>query len=557
MMRRSVVRSVLGSALFLSPLAPSLVANAQNPTVAVTGLDGQARFTAEQLDNLTGPIALYPDALLAQVLVAATFPDQIQDAATFVRANGTDGIDNQAWDISVKAVAHYPSALNTMADKIDWTTALGKAYASQSSEVMTSVQRLRSMAAAQGNLKTTEQQQVVQENGVYEIAPTQTRIIYVPVYDPYIIYSQPIFSVGFRSSYWSFGVGFPIGAWLSYDCDWGLRRVYYNGWAPVYYGYAGGWRERARPYVRVTDIYISPRYRDVYVNHAIINRYVDYRNVDRYGSVHRGQQFASRPDNRHFDNDDRRGPQGNPPRGGDNRTGQARGDGAANDHAQSGNNNGNNGSRGGYPNNSGNNNGGRNGGVNNGGNNNGNDNGGRNGGANNNGNDNGGRNGGANNGGNNRVPPQNRRNEPGRAQNGPDITAPTRTPPTTQQGTTPPASNGQIVVPARTGDQGHVMSDPRYRNAEPRRAQPAQQPPPQQQAQPPVQQQQQVVAPPREARHEQQQQVRVQPTQVQQQAPPKQQPAPPAKARSDDKDKGRGGDDKGRGGDDRRGRSRG
>lgn len=309
MMRRRVVHT-----LFVLPaLAGSVLAMAPRPvgaqtgSVAVTSLDGQQRYTADQLDNLTGPVALYPDALLAQVLVAATFPDQIEDAAQFVRANGTDNIDAQSWDVSVKAVAHYPSALNAMADKLDWTAALGKAYATQSSEVMQSVQRLRGMAAANGNLNTTTQQQVITHGTTYEIVPAEPRVIYVPVYDPYIIYSRPIFNLGFVSRYWSFGVGFPIGSWLSYDCDWGLQRVYYNGWSPAYYSYGGDWRARSRPYVRLTDIYVSPRYRTVYVNHAIVNRYVDYRNVERYSSVHRDTRFDGRHDNRDNGRDNRDG----------------------------------------------------------------------------------------------------------------------------------------------------------------------------------------------------------------------------------------------------------
>jgi Protein of unknown function (DUF3300) len=151
------------------------------------------RYSVEQIDNLVGPIALYPDALLAQVLVAATFPDQIEDAARFVRVNGTGGIDEQAWDVSVKAVAHYPSALNMMADKSDWTTALGRAYAAQSSDVMAAVQRLRAMADAQGNLRSTQEQSVTRDDDDYVIAPAQSRVIYVPVYDTYEVYRRPIF----------------------------------------------------------------------------------------------------------------------------------------------------------------------------------------------------------------------------------------------------------------------------------------------------------------------------------------------------------------------------
>ncbi len=101
-------------------------------------------FTSDQLENLLAPIALYPDPLLAQVLLAATFPDQIDEAARAVRAYGPRyDIDDTDWDTSVKAVAHYPTVLSMMADKIDWTTSLGQAYVEQSTDVMEAVQRLR------------------------------------------------------------------------------------------------------------------------------------------------------------------------------------------------------------------------------------------------------------------------------------------------------------------------------------------------------------------------------------------------------------------------------
>ncbi|MBC7843624.1 MAG: DUF3300 domain-containing protein [Gemmatimonadaceae bacterium] len=281
--------------------AAALVAGVQPTTAAAQESrpsssypDDLERYSDEQLDNLVGPIALYPDALLAQVLVAATFPDQIDEAARFVRANGTSDIDDQSWDVSVKSVAHYPSALNMMADKSDWTTTLGRAYASQSSDVMAAVQRMRAMADAQGNLQSTPQQNIVRDDDDYVIAPMNPRVIYVPVYDPYVVYTRPIYSFGYQSSFWSFGVGFPIGGWLSYDCNWRSRSVYYNGWNRSYYGYAGGWRGRSAPYIHISNVYVNSRYRNVYINRDVIRRRVDYRNVDRYQGVHRDTRFGGR-----------------------------------------------------------------------------------------------------------------------------------------------------------------------------------------------------------------------------------------------------------------------
>jgi hypothetical protein len=290
------------SALALASLAVA------NPITAQTGVppaeyaNEPVRYSANQLDNLVGPIALYPDALLAQVLVAATFPDQVEAAARYVRANGTEGIDDQPWDVSVKAVAHYASAINMMEEKSDWTTTLGSAYANQSSDVMAAVQRMRALAAQHGNLVSTPQQQVVNEGTNYVIVPAQPRVIYVPVYDPIVVYSRPVFGVGF-GGYWSFGVGFPIGSWLTYDCDWGLRRVYYNGWSPAFYEYGGGWRARSRPFIQITNIYVNPRYRNVYFNRDVYRRPINYRNVDRYAGVHRDVYFGRDGDRGRGDRD--------------------------------------------------------------------------------------------------------------------------------------------------------------------------------------------------------------------------------------------------------------
>jgi len=318
---------------YIGPLVlPLTVALMATSVVASTGTGQVAarapafenellRYSARQLDNLLGPIALYPDALLAQVLVAATFPDQVEEAARYMRANGTSGIDDQSWDVSVKAVAHYASALNMMADKSDWTTTLGTAYANQSSEVMASIQRLRSMAAQQGNLESTSQQQVITTGNSYVITPTQSRVIYVPVYDPVVIYTRPVFRTNFMSRFWSFGVGFPIGGWLSYDCDWGLQRVYYNGWNSAYYEYGGGWRARSRPFVQITNVYVNPRYRTVYVNRDVGRRPINYRNVDRYVGVHRDTYFDGRRDG---SRDGYRDARGGDLRNGDSRNGDSR-----------------------------------------------------------------------------------------------------------------------------------------------------------------------------------------------------------------------------------------
>ncbi len=245
-------------------------------------------FSAQELDNLVAPIALYPDPILAQVFVAATFADQIDIAARHVRMFGDNSVDYQPWDVSVRAVAHYPPVLNMLAERSDWTAALGQAYAYQSDDLMDAVQRLRRMAQYEGNLISTSHQTIIYDRDYIRIVPAQPRVIYVPVYDPYAIYyRRAVFSASFHTPYWSFGVAFPIGSWLNYDCDWMGRRVYYDGWR----GGGNGWRSRSRPFIQIVNVYVHPRYEVVNINRTIINRNVNYINLNTYNTVHRNVKF--------------------------------------------------------------------------------------------------------------------------------------------------------------------------------------------------------------------------------------------------------------------------
>jgi hypothetical protein len=240
-----------------------------------------ALFTHEQLDDLVAPVALYPDAILAQLLVASTFYQQVAAASRHVAAYGARGIDEQSWDISVKAIAHYPPLLNMLARQEDWTAALGRAYVLQSGDVMDAVQRLRAMAYEQGNLVSTAEQEVIVERERILIVPAQPQVIYVPTYNPRVVYYVPVSSGGLYHSDWSFGIGYPIGAWLSYDCDWWSRRVVYSGWGHH------GWRSRSMPYIYITNVYVNPNYHDVNVNYGVLRRPVNYVSIGRYSSSRR------------------------------------------------------------------------------------------------------------------------------------------------------------------------------------------------------------------------------------------------------------------------------
>jgi hypothetical protein len=159
------------------------------------GQPPERRFGQEELDQMLAPIALYPDSLLAQILMAATYPLEVVQAERWVRANRNltgdqlnDALDRQDWDPSVKALVPFPQILSMMSERLEWTQKLGDAFLDQQEEVMDTVQRLRARAQAAGNLGDTEQQRVIVQERVIEIVPVQPEVIYVPVYDPMVVY---------------------------------------------------------------------------------------------------------------------------------------------------------------------------------------------------------------------------------------------------------------------------------------------------------------------------------------------------------------------------------
>ncbi|MDR3472931.1 MAG: DUF3300 domain-containing protein, partial [Devosia sp.] len=166
------------------------------PAPVVAGAEATA-FTPEQLDALLAPIALYPDALLAQTLMAATYPLQVVEAERWLQDPANRSLSGDAlaqalaaqnWDPSVKSLIPFPQVLAMLNSKLDWTQQLGYAFATQQADVMTSVQRLRQQAQAAGYLQSTDQQQVVVDNSVISIEPANPQVVYVPVYSPTVVY---------------------------------------------------------------------------------------------------------------------------------------------------------------------------------------------------------------------------------------------------------------------------------------------------------------------------------------------------------------------------------
>jgi hypothetical protein len=214
------------------------------------------RFSQEDLDQILAPVALYPDSLLAQVLMASTYPLEVVMADRWVKQNKNltgdklrEAAEKQPWDPSVKALVPFPDLLSTMAEKLDWTQKLGDAFLAQQADVMETVQSLRKKAYEAGNLKSTNEQHLIVEKEIIRVEPADPRVVYVPVYDPwwvygpwwwpyyppYVFYPYPYPAAVYYPGYIGFSVGFVVGAyWGNWGyCNWPYRTVYVN---PYYYG---------------------------------------------------------------------------------------------------------------------------------------------------------------------------------------------------------------------------------------------------------------------------------------------------------------------------------
>jgi hypothetical protein len=196
-----------------------------------------AQQTPEQLQQLVAPIALYPDALVAQILAAATYPDQVVEADRWLQQHldlkgeklGKE-VDKQHWDPSVKALVEFPSVLANMDKNLAWTSSLGDAYVNQQQDVMNAIQTMRDRAEKAGNLKSTSQETVSNQGNTIVIEPADPEVVYVPEYDPWLVYGAPI---GIWPGWYSypglylgvpgiaFGFGFGIGFFGGFGWGWG------------------------------------------------------------------------------------------------------------------------------------------------------------------------------------------------------------------------------------------------------------------------------------------------------------------------------------------------
>ena len=213
---KKILTSLLSLVLVLAttPL-PDVLLQAQDQQTAPassSGYTGQgAPLTEQELESLVAPIALYPDALVAQILSASTFPDQVAAAEYWMGQNKNltgsalmQAANGQSWDPSVKALTQFPDVLNNMAQNISWTSQLGEAYHNQSQQVMAAIQTLRKQAQTAGNLKSTPQQTVTtQSQGgtqVVVIQPANPQVVYVPQYNPTVVYGTPYTTPGYSTA---------------------------------------------------------------------------------------------------------------------------------------------------------------------------------------------------------------------------------------------------------------------------------------------------------------------------------------------------------------------
>jgi hypothetical protein len=214
-------------------------------------------LSAEDLEQLLAPIALYPDSLLAQILAASTYPAQVAVADQWVqqmRAQGYSSPDQIAaganaqssWDPSIKALTAFPDVLDMMNHDLEWTSNLGNAYYNQPQDVMQTVQVLRDRAEQAGNLQSTPQEEVNNDQGYVELEPTNPEVVYVPTYDPWDVYGEPIAPYpgfaffGALGDFYGgapieYGLGFTLGAfdrmpfgWSAWGCDWRGHGLMFN-----------------------------------------------------------------------------------------------------------------------------------------------------------------------------------------------------------------------------------------------------------------------------------------------------------------------------------------
>lgn len=226
------------------------IASAQVPVVNAA----YVALAPQDLQGAVAPVALYPDALLAQTLVASTHPQDVESAAQWLRAGGNPAqADFNPWDDSVKGLVHDPAGLYLLADNYSWMNDLGNAFLNRRADTMAAVQLVRSRAYANGELTSNAYQTVIIDDQMIQIIPANPQVIYQPVYEPQAILGDSV--VVQPASVIRFGVGIEVGAWLRNDCDWHDHDVYVGDWG----SHRPWWEHHEFDHGRQVNVYVNNR----------------------------------------------------------------------------------------------------------------------------------------------------------------------------------------------------------------------------------------------------------------------------------------------------------
>jgi hypothetical protein len=303
---RNLIRHLIAitCATLLVPTGGAIFAR-NIPVQTAPAAQETAKIPPEQLDSLVAPIALYPDPLLSQALVASTYPLELMQLQQWLERNKnlkdkelTDAVSKQPWDPSIQAMAALPDVVKRLADDIQWTTDLGNAFLAQQNDVMDAIQRMRQKAQGTGALKSNQQQkvetEVVGEKTVIIVEQADPEVIYVPSYNPTVVYGEPYYPYPpiyyppytgvVAASAISFGVGLAIGAaWggggWGWGCGWGNNDININ---------------RNNTFNRNTNISGNRNTWQHNPQHRGGAPYRDRATADRFGGTARGDSLTNR-----------------------------------------------------------------------------------------------------------------------------------------------------------------------------------------------------------------------------------------------------------------------
>jgi hypothetical protein len=306
-----LIRNVIAIVCALALLAGDMVVQA-TPAFQETATGGETdKIPPDQLDSLVAPIALYPDPLLSQTLVASTYPLEIMQLQQWLQKNNnlkgsalTDAVKKQDWDPSIQAMAALPDVVKQLAENVKWTTDLGNAFLAQQSDVMDAVQRMRKKAKDSGNLKSSDQQkvdtQVIENKQVIVVQQSSPDVVYVPSYNPTVVYGAPAYPyppIAYPPpGYYAAGMAISFGIGVAMGAAWG------GGW-----GWNAGWGGNNNITINNNNNFVNNSNRAANIsnrsgnstwqhnaNHRGGAPYSNRATATKYGGAARGDSMSSR-----------------------------------------------------------------------------------------------------------------------------------------------------------------------------------------------------------------------------------------------------------------------